>query len=322
MQTYIDINQIQLAGPTFLTIGNFDGLHRGHQSLLRQLQQFAMQATTATGQPQTGLMTFDPHPLTVLRPQQPLQLLTTPRERLALAAQLGIGLGLLQPFTPEVAQLDARAFMRLLKQQLGMAALVVGPDFALGRNRSGDINTLRGLGEELGYQVYVVEPVDWQGKPVRSSIVRQALQQGDVAEAAELLGRAYTVTGEVIQGDQRGRQIGVPTANLSVAPDKLLPANGVYATRTKVQLGDQTAIFASATNLGMRPTVDGLHHRIETHLLDFPPNGESDNLYGKLLTVEFVARLRGEARFANLAELVAQIQRDIGHVRAILQTPF
>ena len=142
MQTYTDIAQIEINRPTFLTIGNFDGLHRGHQALLRQLQQLATQASQpGVSQPLTGFITFDPHPLAVLRPEQPLQLLTTPQERLALAAHLGIDIGIIQPFTTEIAQLDARAFMNLLKQRLKMAALVVGPDFALGRNRSGDLNT-------------------------------------------------------------------------------------------------------------------------------------------------------------------------------------
>ena len=142
-----------------------------------------------------------------------------------------------------------------------------------------------------------------------------------MSEAAELLGRYYHLTGEVVQGDQRGRQIGIPTANLQAPPDKLLPADGVYATRAQVQTGDTTTVFASATNLGMRPTVAGLDHRIETHLLDFPPAGQPDNLYGQTLKVEFVARLRGEQRFANLAELVAQIHNDIRQARQILQTP-
>jgi len=319
MQIYTNLDQTFLPGPTFLTIGNFDGLHRGHVALLQQLQQLADQADSPP--PTTGIVTFDPHPLAVLRPDQPLRLLTTPTERLTLAGEWGIDIGVIQHFTPETAKLDARAFMQLLKRHLNMTALIVGPDFALGRNRSGDLPTLRGLGEELGYALHVVEPVDWAGKPVRSSIVRQALQQGDVAEAAELLGRYYTVTGEVVHGDQRGRQIGLPTANLQIPPDKLLPANGVYATQVHVQIGDKTAVFAGATNLGLRPTVDGLHHRVEAHLLNFPPSGESDNLYGQTLTVEFVARLRGEQRFANLTELVAQIHKDIEQTRQILPTP-
>ena len=162
---------------------------------------------------------------------------------------------------------------------------------------------------------------------MRSSIVRQLLQAGDVAEAANLLGRYYHVTGEVVQGDQRGRQIGVPTANVQALANKLLPANGVYATRVQVHELDETqptllaATFQGATNLGVRPTVDGFHHRVEAHLLDFPPAGQSDNLYGHTVTVEFVARLRGEQRFASLTELVTQIQADITQTRQILQNP-
>ncbi|MCX6046012.1 MAG: bifunctional riboflavin kinase/FAD synthetase [Chloroflexi bacterium] len=333
MQIYTDIDKTTIDSATFLTIGNFDGLHRGHQALLRQIQQLAAQASLTSAKPiLTGLITFDPHPLAILRPEQPLQLLTTPRERLMQAAALGIDIGVIQTFTTEIARLDAEDFMRLLKQHLGMTALIVGPDFALGRNRGGDLNTLQALSKELDYTLHIVEPVAWSGKPVRSSIVRQALQQGEVTEATELLGRYYALTGEVVQGDQRGRQIGIPTANVQAPTHKLLPANGVYATRTLVQAGYQNEagddlrdeigvvpyIYNSVTNLGVRPTVDGVHHRIETHLLDFPTAGQSANLYGRYVTVEFVARLRGEQRFANLAELVAQIQTDIAQARHIL----
>jgi len=323
---YTNIDSIHSAGPTVLTIGNFDGLHRGHQALLaHQVQLAKTMAQPGSPHPQTGLITFEPHPLSVLRPDQPLQLLTTPQERLKLAIDLGIDFGVLQTFTPKVAQLEAREFMRLLCQNLGMTALVVGPDFALGRNRSGDRNTLQRLGEELGYHLHVVEPVGWQGRPVRSSIVRQTLQQGNVAEAAELLGRFYHLEGKVELGDQRGRQIGIPTANLGVQPSKLLPANGVYATYARLVDDAESSmgapIYTSVTNLGVRPTVDGIHHRIETHLLDFPPAGEAGDLYGRRLRVEFVARLRDEQRFANLAALVAQIQTDIQQARHIFANP-
>lgn len=323
---YTNIDSIHMDGPTVLTIGNFDGLHRGHQALLNyQLQLAKIIAQPGRPQPRTGLVTFDPHPLAVLRPDQPLQLLTTPQERLTLALDLGIDFGVLQTFTPEIAKLEAREFMRLLQQHLRMTALVVGPDFALGRNRSGDRNTLQALGEELGYSLHIVEPVDWQGSPVRSSIVRQILQQGDVTEAAELLGRYYHLEGNVELGDQRGRQIGIPTANLGVLPNKLLPANGVYATyvRPVDAAGSPIGahIYMSVTNLGVRPTVDGIHHRIETHLLDFPPAGETGDLYGQRLRVEFVARLRDEQRFANLTALVAQIQTDIEQARQIFANP-
>lgn len=322
MQTYDNLDQVQIDQPTYLTIGNFDGLHRGHQSLLQQMQQLAQQAgqTSASAwAPKTGLITFDPHPLAVLQPQRPHQLLTTPQERLALAGALGIDLGVIQPFTPQVAALDARQFMQWLKEKLRLAALVVGPDFALGRQRSGDLGALRQLGEELGYALFVIEPQNWHNKPVRSSLIRQALQQGNVAEAAGLLGRNYHITGVVVEGDRRGRQIGVPTANVQAPLNKLIPGNGVYATQTYFFVAGQRYTYNSATNIGVRPTVDGLHHRIETHLLDFPPAGASGDLYGQTMHIEFVARLRGEERFASLEALVTQIGADLEQARQILQ---
>ncbi len=326
MQQFVNIAQVQLPGPSFVTIGNFDGLHRGHQALLRQVVQVGQQAWQ-TGAvktpPQSGLITFDPHPLTVLRPDIPLLLLTTPQERLDLAAQLGIDYGIVQCFTPEIARLEAHDFIRLLKTHLGLAGLVVGPDFALGRGRKGDLNTLRDLGKEFDYTLYIIDPVVQTEKPVRSQIIRQAIQLGDITTAADLLGRFYRVRGEVISGDQRGRQIGIPTANLQTPPDKLLPAKGVYATRTHIQADHQSGegkrAFNSVTNLGVRPTVDGAQRRLETHILDFPPVNHTGDLYGQTLTVEFVARLRDEQRFSGIDALVAQIQLDIEQARALLQ---
>lgn len=321
MQKFINIAQVQLPGPSFVTIGNFDGLHRGHQALLRQVIAVAQEAF-ATGAintpPQSGLITFDPHPLAVLRPQKPHFLLTTPQERLDLAAQLGIDFGVIQSFTSKIAQLEAHEFISLLKTHVGLAGLVVGPDFALGRGRKGDLNTLRALGETYGYTLHVIEPIVGREGPVRSSLIRQSLQEGDVTTAADLLGRFYHVQGEVISGDQRGRQIGIPTANLQTAPDKLLPANGVYATRIMIQQ-EEKRYFNSVTNLGVRPTVDGIQRRLETHILDFPPAAHSGDLYGQVLTVEFVARLRDEQRFSGLDALVAQIQLDINQARQVLQ---
>jgi len=322
MQQFINIAQAHLAGPSFVTIGNFDGLHRGHQALLRQVLQVGQQAL-ATGaihtEPQSILITFDPHPLTVLRPDIPLLLLTTPQERLELAAQLGIDYGIVQCFTPEIAQLEARDFIRLLKTHLGLAGLVVGPDFALGHGRKGDLHTLQALGKEFDYTLYVIDPVVQTEKPVRSRVIRQAIQAGDTTTATELLGRFYSVTGEVITGDQRGRQIGIPTANLQTPLDKLLPANGVYATRTHLQADAGSRYFHSVTNLGVRPTVDGVQRRLETHILDFPPADHTGDLYGQTLTVEFVARLRDEQRFSGLDALLLQIQRDIEQARTLLQ---
>ncbi|MCB9156245.1 MAG: riboflavin biosynthesis protein RibF [Caldilineaceae bacterium] len=336
MQLITDLRTVRLERPTILTIGNFDGLHRGHQALLHIMAELAAQAAAQQPDmpaPAIGLLTFDPHPLAVLRPDKPIQLLTLPQERIQFAARAGADLGIIQPFTPEIAGLRAAEFMQLLRTHLNLQMLAVGPDFALGKGRSGNIERLGELGAELGYELHVIEPVDWNGKAARSSHIRQLLQTGEVAEAAELLSRPYHVTGRVIEGDHRGSTIGIPTANLQTAPNKMLPQDGVYATRTYVPLspthslnvGDfpaakatgMLAAYHSVTNIGMRPTVNGREHRFETHLLDFPPDGASGNLYDEILTVEFMARLRGEQKFAGIDELVGQIHRDIAMARQL-----
>ncbi len=316
MLTYTDIRTVQHPRPTALTIGNFDGIHRGHQALLRELKQIA-----ASLNADAGLLTFDPHPLTVLRPDLTLPLLTTPQERLRLAARLDLDVGIIQPFTRDLAALAPAEFLGLLKTHLNLVALVVGPDFALGRDRTGNLDVLAALGEELGYRLHVIDLVDWEGRSVRSSAIRALIKEGDVGEAADLLGRPYHATGVVITGDRRGRTIGVPTANLQLPPDKLWPADGVYATRAYLHTGAAPAVYNSATNLGVRPTVDGLRHTFETHLLDFPRPGHDGDLYGQTVTVEFVARLRGEQRFSGLDELVRQIHNDVSVARRLLAVP-
>lgn len=318
MHTFDEVHKAHLDGPTILTIGNFDGVHRGHQALLQQIQHLAGQIAAVRGTPvNTAFLTFNPHPVHVLRPDLPHFLLTTPMERLEAAAALGLTHGVIHPFNLDTAQLSARDFTALLKEHLGLATLVVGPDFVLGRNRSGDLPTLRALGEELGFTVEVIAPIALDGEPVRSSRIRDLLRTGKVETAATLLGRPYRVSGIVEHGDQRGRQVGIPTANVRTSPDKLLPADGVYATRTLIAGFDHVHSFYSATNVGVRPTVDGLHRRVESHLLDFPPPGQVDDLYGRALAVDFLFRLRGETRFATIAELVAQIHADIAQARAI-----
>lgn len=316
MQIVTDIRTVNLRGPTILTIGNFDGLHLGHQALLATLCAIAASHTPRAA---SALLTFSPHPLAVLRPDFPHHVLTTPEQRLLLAETIGIDIGIIQPFTEEIAALNAHDFVLLLKQHLGLAGLVVGPDFALGRGRDGDLDTLRTLGKSLAFTVTVITPQVLGGRPVRSSIIRRQLQAGEVAAAAELLGRPYHVTGVVKTGDRRGRQIGVPTANVQTLPEMLLPADGVYATRTIVGDGSGTRTYDSVTNLGVRPTVDGLHHRLETHLCDFPEAGQSANLYETNLTVEFWTRLRGEKRFDGLEALVAQIHADMDEARAFFR---
>jgi riboflavin kinase/FMN adenylyltransferase len=312
MLTFRDIRQAQLPGPTALTIGNFDGLHLGHQALLDQLRSVAQERAAVVGEPlRTAVLTFDPHPLSVFRPNEPLLLMTSARERLALAAEHRIDYGIAHPFTRDTAALEAHEFMALLKQHLGLAALVVGPDFALGRNRSGTIERLTELGQAHGYSVHVMPPFLLADQPVRSSRIRELLLGGDVAEAMRLLGRPYSVQGSVHTGDQRGRAVGIPTANVAAPADKLLPADGVYATRALVCSTSGVSAYDSVTNIGVRPTVGGTERRVETHLLHFPPLTQIDDLYGQTLAVEFLQRLRGEQRFASIGDLVRQIHLDI-----------
>ncbi|MBI3960533.1 MAG: bifunctional riboflavin kinase/FAD synthetase [Chloroflexi bacterium] len=319
MRIFRDIREADLPGPTFLTIGNFDGLHRGHQRLLARLRDNA----TAMGA-SSAILTFHPHPLTVLRPGTPLELLTSPEERLALASDLGIDVGIIQPFTPELAQLGPRAFLELLINHLGLIGLTAGLDFALGRNRAGTLDVLAQLGQELGFALDVVQPVQVAGEEVRSYTIRQALRAGQVERVSGMLGRDYSISGVVVEGDRRGRTVGIPTANLRVAEERLLPGDGVYATWAWI--GDPagalwaTPRLASVTNIGMRPTVGGKERRVECHLFDFPPPEQSGDLYGKSVTLAFVQRLRTEERFANLDALVAQIQRDMAAARAVLQS--
>lgn len=310
-------------GPTFLTIGNFDGVHLGHQALLRGLQT---EAAAHSPPAKTALLTFDPHPLAILRPHVPLQLLTTPEERLQLLAPFGLDLGIIQPFDQEFARLKPEQFMRLLVERLGLVRLVVGPDFALGRARGGTVAVLQALGTQLGYGVSVVELVAGTSGEVRSHQIRQLLRDGNVRAAWQMLGRPYRVMGIVEEGERRGRTIGVPTANIRPLPQRLLPADGVYATWAYLQdeqddKQDENAGLAraSVTNIGTRPTVDGRQHRVETHLLDFPGPGEPRQLYGQQVAVSFVSRLRVEQRFDSLAELLAQIRRDILATRRVLQ---
>ncbi|MCY3901064.1 MAG: bifunctional riboflavin kinase/FAD synthetase [Caldilineaceae bacterium] len=310
-----DLRSLRFPGPTFLTIGNFDGVHLGHQSLLRTLQTEAECHAPAA---RTALLTFDPHPMAVLRPDLTLCLLTTPQERLRLIEPFGLDLGIIQPFDMDFASLTSEQFMTLLVERLGLARLFVGPDFALGRGRSGNVDLLRELGTRLGYELSVIEPFAYDNGEVHSHLIRQSLLAGAVQDAAHMLGRPYQIAGIVEEGERRGRQIGVPTANIRLIPHKLVPADGVYVTWAYLPDNCSPNPRASVTNIGVRPTVDGRRRRIETHLLDYPAAGESDSLYEKELTISFVSRLRDEQRFDSLEELVAQIQMDISVARRTL----
>ena len=304
MQQYLDLSHTQLTAPTFLSIGNFDGVHAGHQALLRQMLAAAHRAGC-----QAGILTFDPHPREVLRPDQPLPSLSTLDERLALLEALGLDFVVVQPFSRATAQITAAAFADLLVNRLHMRELWVGPDFALGHKRQGTVSFLREIGVSLGFAVQVTDAFWQDGHEVRSDTIRGLIESGDVATAGRLLGRSYSLTGVVVKGDQRGATIGFPTANLAVAANRLLPANGVYATWVVLPWERRAAV----TNVGVRPTFSGQGRSIEAHILDF-----SGDLYGQQAVLEFVERLRPEQRFDSIQALVAQIRMDVSQARARL----
>jgi len=295
-------------GPASVAVGNFDGVHRGHQALVAA----AVARSRATGGAAV-VLTFDPHPARVLRPQEAPAALTTLAQKEELVAALGIDRLVVVEFDTRLAALSPEAFAReVLQQALGARHVVVGESFRFGRGREGDPRRLEALGASLGFAVEVVPPLLEGGRAISSSRVREALESGDVGEARTLLGRDYFVDGEVVRGDGRGRTIGVPTANLA-PEEQILPANGVYAARCRTGAG---AWHAAAVNVGERPTFGGGRVRLEAHLLDF----EGD-LYGARLRVAFHERLRGEQRFDGKDALVAQIRRDIEAVRARLPPP-
>lgn len=299
-----------LAQPSALTIGNFDGVHLGHQALIRQMQEHAEQHGWLA-----GLLTFDPHPASVLRPGASRAYLTTLAERLDLLRGIGLDYTVIYPFTPETAAMAASEFMGQLKAALRLEALWVGPDFALGRNREGDVQGLRQLGQQLGFQVRTIAPQAMDGDEVRSGRIRQDLLAGDVTRAAGRLGWRYRVSGVVVEGARRGRSIGFPTANLQVPAERLLPANGVYATWAWLEgpAPGQLRSLPSVTNIGVRPSFDNGQRTVEAHLIDF-----AGDLYGQQLTLEFVERLRSEQRFPDLESLKAQIATDVARARQLL----
>jgi riboflavin kinase/FMN adenylyltransferase len=287
-----------------VTVGAFDGIHLGHQALIESMVESAHR-----GGRMAGLVTFYPHPSGVLQPERRARYLTTPGEKAVLLEPSGLDWMVVILFTPEVADTSPAAFVQLLHERLRMRRLWVGPDFALGRGRAGDLARLQELGRQVGFDVHEESYLTIGGSKVSSSRIRTLVHRGHVKEAARLLGRHYRLTGEVVHGAQRGRCLGYPTANLAVQPDRVIPANGIYVTFAC--LG--SVRYGSVTNVGIRPTFDNGEPSVEAYLLDY-----GGDLYGRDLVLEFVARLRPEKRFSDVADLVKQIERDVVEARAIL----
>lgn len=290
--------------PSVVTIGNFDGVHLGHRALVDAARTIA----DDEGLP-VRAMFFDPHPAAFFRPENRPPLLTPLSRRKALLLGAGADEVDVRVFDESFAEQSAEEFATaILAGDAGASAVVVGPDFRFGKDREGDLPTLKALGERLGFRVHVVDPVEHDGEVVSSTRVRGRLAEGDAAGARALLGRYHDVVSEVVHGDHRGRTIGFPTANLGIAEKLALPMDGVYAVVAAID-GAQVPAVA---NIGVRPTFDA-GRSVEVHLLDW----EGD-LYGRQLPVAFIARIRGEVKFDGIDALVAQIGRDVADARGRL----
>ena len=306
MEHYRSLEDVYLQ-ESWLTIGVFDGVHRGHQEILANLTAGAHQEEAPA-----VVLTFWPHPAVVLGKRYDLKTLTTPEERADLLGALGVDVVITQTFTPEFARLSARDFMRRVSRRLGLRSLWIGYDFALGHNREGDLERLTEIGEELGYRVQAIGPVKNGEDVISSSLIRKRISLGQVAHAAENLGRFYALSGPVVHGDGRGRRINIPTANIDYPKDKVIPVNGVYACWAWI--GEER--HPAAVNIGINPTFtpDKETSNVEAHILDF-----DRELYGQELKLEFVEYLREELKFNSVEALLEQIHADIARTRKILK---
>lgn len=291
--------------PTYLALGSFDGVHRGHQAILKKMVDAAQNSGV-----RSVILTFFPHPKRVIQELPDRYYINTLEDRLTLLAAQKVDMVIAHPFNDEVRNIRADDFVDQLRDQLDMRQ-IWGGNFAFGYRREGDRDFLRLLGPEKGFSVQLVESMEsWEGKLVSSSRVRSSLAVGDIGDVNGCLGRPYSIKGTVIKGDQRGRTIGFPTANLAVWDELLLPANGVYATN--VWLGEER--FAAATNVGIRPTVNGRQRLVEAHLLDF-----DGDLYGQTIRLEFISYVRSEQKFSGLPALKAQIYADVLEIKQRLK---
>jgi riboflavin kinase/FMN adenylyltransferase len=291
---------------TWLTIGSFDGVHTGHQELIRELTYKAHLEGA-----QAVVLTFHPHPAVILRGRTGAFYLTTVSEKVKLLDELNVDVVITHPFTYEISQSSAREFLFYLSKHLGFRQLWVGEDFALGKRREGNIKFLNNLSGDFNFQVHVVDPISSGGKTISSSYIRKLLSEGKVEEANLLLGRSYQISGEVVHGDSRGKNIGIPTANLETGNEKLIPGAGVYACRT--QITDK--FWPAAVNIGTRPTFESSNPKshVEAHILDY-----SNDLYSQQIAIEFISRLRGEQRFNSVDDLINQVHLDINKTREII----
>jgi riboflavin kinase/FMN adenylyltransferase len=300
-----DLEEVQL-DRSWLTIGSFDGVHLGHQQIIRSLVDGARRS----GVPAV-VVTFFPHPQFILRGESRPYYLTLSDKKAQLLADLGVDYVFTYPFSERISRLSARNFIASLFDNFHFEELLIGYDFALGKDREGNSEILKVIGKELGYQITVIPPFEISGELVSSSRIRSLIRDGDLRTANRLLGRNFSVSGRVIKGDNRGKSLGFATCNLEVHQEVVNIKGGVYASQGLLN----GQLWPAVTNIGFRPTFgeDLTNSRIEAHLLDF-----SEDLYGKEIELFFIDRLRDEMKFSDVDQLVEQIKQDIQKTRCIL----
>lgn len=289
---------------TLLTVGVFDGVHLGHKHLLSEVIKKAKLNNLIS-----GVVTFRQHPLSLLEPQSGLQLLTTIPQKIKLLKDEGIEIVITLDFTLELAQIGIKQFTGLLKEYLKMRGLVVGPDFAMGRNREGDIDTLHTLEKSMGFNLTVVPPTTKNNELVSSTSIRKALAQGNMKKVHDMLGRYFSLEDRIVASSGRGKSLGFPTANIDVNPVQALPADGVYATVAYID--DRP--LQSITNIGSRPTFGESERTVEVYIFDY-----SGDLYRRNLKIDIIERLRSQQKFTDAEGLINQIKDDISKAKVIL----
>ena len=305
MQTYYNLESIpELARDSVLTFGVFDGLHIGHQDVLKTVHEHA-DADNLT----SVLFGFYPHPLTFLAPDKCPPVLMCLPKRVEILEQLGIDVAIFVNFNEQIASMSPWTFVnRILLELCSAKHVVVGYACQFGKDREGNAELLKSIGQESGFGVTVVPPTQLNGLPVHSTRIRQAIGRGDLGLASQLLGRTYSLRGTIVQGDGRGRQIGFPTANIEPGA-QLCPPNGVYAIRAKLV----NRWLDGVLNIGIRPTFDGTKFQVESHLFDF-----DEDVYGETIEIFFIEKIRNERKFSDIQTLVQQIHRDIAVAHKIL----
>lgn len=291
---------------SYITIGNFDGVHLGHQTLIKDMIRKAQKDNSAV-----IVVTFYPNPVDFFKPNLNSFYLSTPQEKESFLLDFGVDEVVTFRFDRDFANLTAREFLVAMKEKLGLQVLMVGHDFALGKDRQGTIPVIQSIGEEIGFTVDLVDPVNYGSDEISSTSIRRLLDAGDVSRAAQLLGRPYEISGIVGHGSDRGASIGLPTANIQQWRKKKLPAVGVYATETLYR-GE---LLLGITNIGYRPTFEDQEKpNVETHILDF-----DRIIYGDLLTLKFIQKIRDEKKFPSLEAFLEQIERDKATARKIFR---